>query len=71
MSTSPPPNNDQSVWSQLDQGKKGERGQANVFIPADYDPFTLVSNFDRKGSVMRSPRWEDSCGGGGCPGGCW
>lgn len=44
------------VWSQLGQGKKGERRQANVFNPGGYEPFTLVSNFGRKGSVMRSPR---------------
>lgn len=32
------------VWSQLGQGKKGERGQASVFNPSSYEPFTLVSN---------------------------
>lgn len=59
------------VWSWLGQGKRGEGGQASVFHPSGYEPFTLVSNFGRKGSVLRSPRWEDSLGGGGCPGGCW
>lgn len=32
------------VWSWLCQGKKGGRGQASVFSPSSYEPFTLVSN---------------------------
>lgn len=40
----PTPNTDQRVWSWLGQGKKGERGQASVFNPSGYEPFTLVSN---------------------------
>lgn len=32
------------VWSWLGQGKRGEGGQASVFHPSGYEPFTLVSN---------------------------
>ena len=32
--STPAPNTDQSIWSWLDQGKKGERGQASVFNPS-------------------------------------
>lgn len=32
------------VWSWLGQGKRGEGGQASVFDPSGYEPFTLVSN---------------------------
>lgn len=44
-------------------------------LPTLAPPTTISSHFTstdfgRKGSLMRSPR-EDSCGGGGCPGGCW
>lgn len=39
--------------------------------PPPTSPHFTSTDLGRKGSVLRSPRWEDSFGGGGCPGGCW
>lgn len=51
------------VWSWLGQGKRGEGGQASVFDPSGYEPFTLVSNlwWERGGREKHS--WGGLVGG--------